>query len=339
MKILILDDQAVVRTGLAHVLKEIDRDVSVVEADGVDAAGAALSGAPGIDLVIADVFREGARADDALNRLDRAAPDIPVVVFSALRAPEDMIRVIRRGARAFLPKDSPAHLIAGVVRLVLSGGFYVPPEVLAARDSLSGARPGAGVQSGDTRIQGLSRRQREILGLLAEGLSNQEIGTRLVLSLSTVKSHVTAILKTLGVKSRTQAVLLAWEAAGEASFVDRRQVGDRRYVSERRRRSERSAGEEPVSPVPTPSEIEPDSDGELARISHELRTSLTSIIGFSELIGDEVHGPLGEAKYGEYAKDIRASGARVLEVVSHALEQGIADRPSEMGEPAAGKRD
>jgi DNA-binding NarL/FixJ family response regulator len=118
-----------------------------------------------------------------------------------------MRAVLSRGVRAFIPKSTDDVLIVNILRLVMAGGSYVPP-ILGMAGSSTAPQPAAAPPS---VFDGLTRRQLDVLDLLAQGLSNQEIGERLGLNLSTVKTHVTGVLKALGVGSRTQAVLLVKE--------------------------------------------------------------------------------------------------------------------------------
>ena len=119
-----------------------------------------------------------------------------------------MRHVLDHGARAFIPKTTEDGLFLSILRMVLQGGTYAPPALagLGAGD-VSAA---AGLSSGG--LDALTPRQRDVLEMLAQGLSNREVGERLGLNINTVKGHVTAILKVLGVENRTQAVLMLTEA-------------------------------------------------------------------------------------------------------------------------------
>jgi DNA-binding NarL/FixJ family response regulator len=136
---------------------------------------------------------------------------------------DDMRAVLRQGVRAFIPKSTDEALIGTLLKLVAGGGTYVPAQVSGLSDAPPSSQPAsldASLAPGlertlsaggpeDPRLSGLTRRQREVLALMSQGLSNMEIGNRMGLNLSTVKTHVTGILKALDVDNRTQAVLLA----------------------------------------------------------------------------------------------------------------------------------
>lgn len=212
MHVLIADDHSIVRSGLTHLVAELDGSVTVSTATSLTQVGEALDQGPAPDLVILDLRMPGVRGLDDLEALVARVAPAPIVAFSMIDSPEEMRAVLARGVRAFVPKATDDVVILNILRLVLAGGSYVPPVLgmpgrvadAALRESAPGRPP--------SPFDGLTRRQLEVLELLARGLSNQEIGDRLGLNLSTVKTHVTGVLKALGVGSRTQAVLLVKEA-------------------------------------------------------------------------------------------------------------------------------
>src|SRR5690606_7302138 len=203
---------------------------------------AAQSTTPDFDLVVIDLAMPGMDGVAGIRALNARAPSTPIVVFSAADDPRTMIAAIESGARGYVPKATPNAILVAALRLALAGGIYLPPVAsLSRRPEPDAIAVGA--------LANLSRRQREILALVSEGMSNQAIGDRLELTLSTVKAHVTAILKILGVDNRTQAVLLAKRAGGD------------------------TAGAFASAPIRGP-------DRELiARLNQELRGPLNAIIG------------------------------------------------------------
>ena len=281
MKILIADPISVVRAGLRQVLRDLDPNVSIVEAN--DFILAAQSTTPDFDLVVIDLAMPGMDGVAGIRALNARAPSTPVVVFSAADDPRTMIAAIEAGARGYVPKATPNAILVAALRLALAGGVYLPPVAsLSRRPEPDAIAVGA--------LANLSRRQREILALVSEGMSNQSIGDRLELTLSTVKAHVTAILKILGVENRTQAVLLAKRAGGD------------------------TAGAFASAPIRGP-------DRELiARLNQELRGPLNAIIGFADIIGDELYGPIGTQKYVECSRNIGAAGRQLLAAIVAAAE-------------------
>lgn len=208
MQVLIADDHSIVRSGLTHLVGELDEQATVVAATSFGQVGAILDQGTIFDLIVMDLRMPGLGGLDEVEALVRRVAPVPVAVFSMIESPDEMRAVLSRGVRAFIPKSTDDVLVVNILRLVMAGGSYVPPVL---------GMPGAGSAATATRaavpsvFDGLTRRQLEVLDLLTQGLSNQDIGERLGLNLSTVKTHVTGVLKALGVGSRTQAVLLVKE--------------------------------------------------------------------------------------------------------------------------------
>lgn len=210
MKVLIADDHSIVRSGLAHLVSELNEQVAVTAATSFGQLKALVGQEGGFDLIVMDLRMPDLGGLEEVSALVRQVAPVPVAVFSMIELPEEMRAVLSVGVKAFIPKSTDDVLVLNILRLVLAGGSYVPPVLgLGAGNGGAAAPAPAGPRS---VFDGLTRRQLEVLDLLAQGLSNQEIGDRLGLNLSTVKTHVTGVLKTLGVGSRTQAVLLVKES-------------------------------------------------------------------------------------------------------------------------------
>lgn len=212
MKVLLADDHSIVRTALKYILSELASDLDVIEARNKNDIFSALDdNGNGFDLVMLDLRMPGMDGSaQAISQVVKRVDPTPVCVFTVSEDPKEMRSVLGAGVRAYIPKTTDDGLIATILKLVLSGGSYVPPilgevENLGRFAQEDDSLPSS--LSGKDVFPNLTRRQRQVLALLAEGLSNQEIGERLDLNLSTVKSHVTAILRTLNVDNRTQAVL------------------------------------------------------------------------------------------------------------------------------------
>jgi DNA-binding NarL/FixJ family response regulator len=208
MKILIVDDHALIRDALARVLKILDADLEVLEAVDPMSAFAIIESAPEIDLVLLDLALPGMHGMTALQWLRERHPAISVVVVSANADRDNVQRALDCGALGFIPKSSSNEVLKGALRLVLAGGIYVPPELIGRGPAAaleSHQSPGGGGTT-PARI-GLTERQTQILALMMKGASNKVIGRELDLAESTVKNQVTLILKALNATSRTQAVL------------------------------------------------------------------------------------------------------------------------------------
>ncbi|MFD1623609.1 response regulator [Azospirillum griseum] len=209
MQVLIADDHSIVRSGLTHLVGELDEQATVVAATSFGQISSILDQGDSFDLIVIDLRMPGLGGLDAVEALVRRVAPTPVAVFSMIDSPDEMRAVLSRGVRAFIPKSTDDVLVVNILRLVMAGGSYVPPVLgmPGGPASAAAARPAP-----PSVFDGLTRRQLEVLDLLTQGLSNQDIGERLGLNLSTVKTHVTGVLKALGVGSRTQAVLLVKES-------------------------------------------------------------------------------------------------------------------------------
>lgn len=208
MKILIADDHSIVRSGLKHLLAELDDEASFVEANSfANARKAALEEGP-FDLLMLDLFAPNPVPGTELQSLCDAVAQVPVVIFSMSDDVRDMRHVLDHGAKAFIPKTTEDGLFLSILRMVLEGGTYAPPALAGLG---AGDMPAATGGAGSGGLDALTPRQRDVLDMMAQGLSNREVGERLNLNINTVKGHVTAILKVLGVENRTQAVLMLTE--------------------------------------------------------------------------------------------------------------------------------
>lgn len=208
MRVVLADDHSIIRAALLHVIHDIDAQASVTEAcsfDELETVLATFDGAPP-DLVVLDLNMPGFKGREQVRKTVQAVSPSPVVVFSMMEDPAEMRAVLNEGIRAFIPKSTQHGVLGGIMRIVLAGGTYVPPQ-LGMVDVGSPAPTAGGDTALPTPLRGLTSRQRQVMELLGEGLSNNDICDRLGLNLSTVKAHVSGVLRALGAESRTQAAL------------------------------------------------------------------------------------------------------------------------------------
>ncbi len=240
MKVLLVDDHPLVLSALQQVIQRVGSGTTVLGVDSAAAARAALAQDSDFDLVLLDLGLGDADGFDVLVEFRAAYPAVPVVVVSASDRASDVIRSIDSGAMGFVPKRSSHGELQEALRMVMTGAMYVPPSMLGLDFSralhLGSPGPGAAHSGTDSAFGdgetgsdaaplgpaarpephqkvptladvGLTPRQTEVLSLLLQGLPNKLIARQLNLSVETVKDHVAAVLRALGVSSRTQAVL------------------------------------------------------------------------------------------------------------------------------------
>jgi DNA-binding NarL/FixJ family response regulator len=225
MKVLLIDDHPLILSALRSIIQGIGDDVVVVGVESATEARKALKASHDFDLVLLDLALGDANGFAVLAEFRKAWPALPVVVVSASDRSSDVIRAIDLGAMGFVPKRTSNDMLAEALRLVMSGGIYVPPMTLGSEplpDAYAETVPGVmhravGELAMDSTYQyqtapkldelGLTPRQTEVLALLLQGKPNKVIARELSLSVETVKDHVAAVLRALKVSSRTQAVL------------------------------------------------------------------------------------------------------------------------------------
>jgi DNA-binding NarL/FixJ family response regulator len=215
VKILVADDHAMFRDGLRYALASLDDDVEILEAKDCAEALALVGSHPDLDLVLLDLAMPGMDGLAGLHALRARRPAVPVVILSGSEEPADARRALDRGAMGFIPKSSSSSVMLGALRLVLSGGVYLPPAFL---EHFQTGRTLSGAPSIETL--GLTPRQHDVLRLLGKGQSNKEIARVLGLAVGTVKLHISAILRALGVGSRTRAVIAAARLLDRAGGAD-----------------------------------------------------------------------------------------------------------------------
>ncbi|MGZ8259348.1 MAG: response regulator [Caldimonas sp.] len=230
MRVLLIDDHPLILSALQNVIQGMGEagSVGVVGVAGARAAREALAADDRFDLVLLDLRLGDADGFELLIELRNGWPAIPVVVVSASDRSADVIRAIDLGAMGFVPKRASNETLMEALRVVMSGGIYVPPMTMAEGDEAAErAAPGSGIAAPAPGHPGpnalaqfkLTPRQTDVLGLLLRGQSNKLIARELDLSVETVKDHVAAVLRALGVNSRTQAVLAVSQMSSQGAIA------------------------------------------------------------------------------------------------------------------------
>lgn len=198
MRLLLVDDHEVVRTGL-RTFFELQPDMAVVGEAGTGEEALAMVPALRPDIVLLDLVLPGMTGVATAQRLREQHPEVKVVALTSFSGQDSVLPAVRAGVAGYLLKDVGPAELADALRTVHAGGSPLHPQVAATvMHSVTGAT-----------VDPLTAREREVLRLIARGLSNRLIARELVLAEKTVKAHVSAVLSKLGVADRTQAALLA----------------------------------------------------------------------------------------------------------------------------------
>jgi DNA-binding NarL/FixJ family response regulator len=205
MRILLIDDHTLFREAISHVLAGLDANPAIVEAATAEDAIRLLKHYRDIDLILLDLSMPGMGGLSGVPKLAELAPTVPIVIVSASEDVGDVQKAIQGGAAGYIPKTASAHELTAALRLVMGGEIYLPPTLLAQLDATA-AQP---AERGHRHGSELTPRQTEVLRLMGDGQSNKVIARHLGLTEGTVKLHVYAILRALGSRNRTEAVVEA----------------------------------------------------------------------------------------------------------------------------------
>ena len=196
MKILIIDDHALIREGIAVMVQAIKPDTEILQA-GSCAEGLTIAAQHDFDFAFLDLQLPDQPGFVALEKFREQYPSMSVIVISGLEDKATVLQALDLGAKAFVPKSSDSGKIRDAIRVLLEGRIYLPESVTGVQGSVEPSPPS----------WNLTPRQQEVLALLLDGLPNKLIARRLAIEESTVKIHVSAILRELKVASRTQALI------------------------------------------------------------------------------------------------------------------------------------
>ncbi len=209
LRILVADDHALFRAGLRHLLKNSGADLQIEEAHDFEETAKRLLEIEHLDLLLLDLNMPGMDGFAGVRQLCQQAPDVPVVVVSVRDRADDVRSALDAGAMGYIPKSSTPEVMVSALQLVLSGGVYLPPNLLRPPPAEVEAPAVEEKEQGDDILDRLTPRQRDVLALLTEGNSNKQIAESLGLAPGTVKIHISRILRAFGVQNRTQAVITA----------------------------------------------------------------------------------------------------------------------------------
>jgi DNA-binding NarL/FixJ family response regulator len=215
IRVLIVDDQALIRAGIATLLgRKSDIEVVGQAGDGVEALAQVAMLDP--DVVLMDLMMPVLDGVEATRQLSAQGVRPAVIILTTFRDDEYVLKGLAAGARGYLLKDMDHKSLAEAVRTVAAGGALLNPEITAQLlphlgriAATSPANPPAGPTRQPERLALLTERERTILKMLAQGHTNHEISEQLVISIGTVKNHISSILSKLDVRDRTQAALWA----------------------------------------------------------------------------------------------------------------------------------
>jgi DNA-binding NarL/FixJ family response regulator len=239
MKVLLVDDHDPLLTALKQVIRGLGDDVTVVAVPSAAEMRATLRKDRQFDLVLLDLELADVNGFELLSEVRERHPALPVVVVSASQRSSDVIRAIDHGAMGFVPRRASSAMLFDALRMVMSGGIYVPPMTMGGepvqvaggdtvpdvmRQSAPPTRPlppppEAPAPTPSLEALGLSPQQMEVLMHLLQGRPNKLIAKELSLSPEVVKDEVAAVLSALGVSTRTQAVLAVSQMAQQGASV------------------------------------------------------------------------------------------------------------------------
>ncbi len=206
--ILIADDHPLFRDALQRAVLNALPQAQVHHADSLHALLALIEAFPEAELLLLDLHMPGARGYSALAHIRGQYPGLPTIVVSGHEEAQVARRALAHGASAYIPKSTDGADIVAAIHTVLEGDVWLPPALLGSAGELRPDEAAAAAQ-----VAALTPQQFRVMTMIAEGLLNKQIAWELGVSEATVKAHMTAIMRKLGVNNRTQVALIASELA------------------------------------------------------------------------------------------------------------------------------
>jgi len=215
-KILIADDHPLFREAIHNVISDGFQGSEVMETADLDSALALTQAHDDLDLILLDLNMPGMHGLNGLITLRNEAPTTPVVIVSAEQEKQIVLQAITYGAVGFITKSSPRSQMIEAIEQILTGNVYLPPDIIRANKSSTSRRQSDTPSFPPEMLQALTRKQLLVLERMTKGESNKQIAYTLDIAETTVKAHVSAILRKLNVHNRVQAIL----SAGDIDFGD-----------------------------------------------------------------------------------------------------------------------
>lgn len=203
MKVLIMDEQSLFRDGLGLRLKQINPDIMILQSSSIDDMYKSLSQNTLIDIVIFDADLAELNFVDIINKIKNINSNIKIVATSSSEDTRNIKKIMSYDIKGYIPKKSDSNILSGALKLIIDGGTYIPPALL--NNTPSYTQPNTNF----VLKKNLTNRQSQVLDLIAQGKSNKQIAYDMGVSEATVKLHINALLRSLKVNNRTQAVITA----------------------------------------------------------------------------------------------------------------------------------
>ncbi len=203
MKVLITDEQSLFRDGLSLRLKQINQDINILQSANLVEMQKLLSKEPDIDILILDIDLAELNATEVINKIKTISPQTKIVAISASEDTRNIRKILSNGVKGYIPKKSDSNILSGALKLILDGGTYIPLAMLENNIDYN-----KNIQQHPLK-KNLTNRQSQVLDLIAQGKSNKQIAYDMGVSEATVKLHINALLRSLKVNNRTQAVITA----------------------------------------------------------------------------------------------------------------------------------
>ena len=207
MKLILADDHTLFRNGMALLFNAHCVNCEVWEGDGLDAALAEAKAHPDADVALLDLHMPGMEGVQGIRRFVELNPALPLIILTGAEEPQKIQEVLSAGASGFIPKSSTPAVMLSAIQLVISGGTYIPPQLLSSASAFAPTPTNLHVRE---RAQTqLTDRQIQVLRLLAAGKPNKAICRELNIEEGTVKAHIATVFRVLDVANRTEAASVA----------------------------------------------------------------------------------------------------------------------------------